>query len=110
MTQRTDQQRKAIEVYCRNVATELAKQGHTMQDVVKEIKKAEILPTQSLIKEVVWNGISTAMLQKSSSTNLEKSEVTLVYEAMNKWLGQNFGVHIPFPVDEKKIGNFDVLI
>lgn len=92
------------------VAEALAKEGHTLQEVVAQIKKAEILPTQSLIKEVVWNGISKVMLDKPSSTQLEKSEVTLVYEAMNKWLGQYFEIHVPFPVDENKIGNYDVLI
>lgn len=106
MTQRTDQQRKSIELYCRMVAEALAKEGHTLQDVVAQIKKAEILPTQSLIKEVVWNGISKAMLDKPSSTQLEKSEVTLVYEAMNKWLGQYFEIHIPFPTSEEDIGNY----
>lgn len=102
MVQRTDSQRKAIEVYCRQVAEALRAEGHTMQDVIREIKKAEILPTQSLIKEIVWNGISLASVGKDSSTKLEKSEVSLVYEHVNNWLSR-FGIYVPFPVDENKI-------
>lgn len=104
--QRTDSQRKAIEVYCRLVAEELWRNGHTMQDVVKAIKRAEIRPTQARVKEIVWNGISEAQLQKPSSTMLEKHEVTEVYERMNKFIGQEFGIHIPFPQDEDKISNY----
>ena len=109
MTQRTDQQRKAIEVYCRLVAEELWRNGHTMQDVVKAIKRAEIRPTQARVKEIIWNGISEAQLNKSSSTQLEKTEVDEIYDRMNKFLGQEFEIHIPFPVDKDKIGNFDVV-
>lgn len=108
--QRTDAQRKAIELYCRIVAQSLAQEGHTLQDVVAQIRRVEILPTQALIKEIVWNGISKAMLEKPSSTMLEKSEVTLVYEAMNKWLGQTFGIHVPFPtVDHDAPDNVKVI-
>lgn len=106
---RTDQQRKAIEVYCREVANALDREGHTLQDVVQKITKVEIRPTQANIKAVVWNEISKAYLSKSSSTQLEKSEVTLIYEAMNKWLGIQFQIHVPFPVDETKVWDNPVL-
>lgn len=94
---RTDSQRKAIEVYCREVAKALYDEGHTLQDVIKEVKKAEITPTQSNIKAVVWNGINEALFKKTSSTELSTTEVTKIYEVMNKWLGEKFEIHIPFP-------------
>jgi len=97
MTQRTDQQRKSIEVYCREIANELDKQGHTLQDVVKVIKRAEIRTTQSNIKAIVWNGISDALLGKDSSTKLDTFEVDKVYEMMNAFIGREFHFHIPFP-------------
>lgn len=101
--QRTDQQRKAIEVYCRQVAETLEREGHTLQDVIKVIRRAEIRPTQSNIKAVVWNGISEALLGKDSSTKLEKSEVDRVYEMMNAFIGREFHFHIPFPSEEKEL-------
>jgi len=100
--QRTDQQRKAIEIYCKQIAEELDRHGHTLQDVVKAIRRAEIRPTQSNIKAIVWNGISDALLGKDSSTKLDKLEVDKVYEMMNAFIGREFEFHVPFPSFETK--------
>jgi len=99
--QRTDQQRKSIELYCKFVAETLDREGHTLQDVVKVIRKAEIRTTQANIKAIVWNGISEALLGKTSSTKLEKHEVDQVYEAMNAFIGREFEFFVPFPSEKQ---------
>lgn len=108
MALRTDQQRKAIEVYCREVAKALWAKGVSMQHVMREIRKVELIPTQERIKRDVWNEMSNALFGKESSTLLEKSEVTMVYEVMNKWLGERFEIHVPFPHDKEDIDNYVV--
>lgn len=99
--QRTDAQNRALHLYLTMVARELQNQGQTMQDVVKAITKVEIVPTPQNLKEVVWREIQKVVTGKESTTFLNKNEVTEVYEVMNKWLGQHFEIHIPFPVDEE---------
>lgn len=103
MKQRTSQQNKSLHLYLSQVAHELQNQGQTMQDVVKAIKKVEIVPTGKNLKELVWREIQKALLNKESTTELTKHEVDEVYEVMNKWLGQNFEIHIPFPSDPERI-------
>jgi len=105
MTQRTPTQNNALHKYLELVAEALNREGHTMQDVVKAIRRAEIRPTKEALKEVVWRPLQQIILGKTSTTELTKQDIDPVYEAMNKWLGQEFQIHIPFPADETKINN-----
>lgn len=101
--QRTDSQNRALHLYLTQVANELDRQGHTMQDVVKKITKVEIKPTMHNVKEIIWREIMKAQLGKESTTFLAKQEdIDKVYDVMNKWLGTYFEIHLPFPVDEQK--------
>ena len=101
--QRTESQNNALHLYLTQVANELDRQGHTMQDVVNKITKVEIKPTMHNVKEMIWREIMKAQLGKESTTFLNKQEdIDKVYDVMNKWLGTYFDIHIPFPVDEQK--------
>ena len=100
--QRTQQQNRALHLYLTQVADELNRQGHTMQNVVQKITKVEIRPTLYNVKEMIWREIQKAVLGKESTTFLEKSEIDQVYDVMNKWLGTYFEIHIPFPNDEQR--------
>ena len=100
---RTGSQNNALHLYLTQVAEALDREGHTMQDVVKCITKVEIRPTMSNVKEIIWREIQKAQLGKESTTDLNKQEdIDKVYDAMNKWLGHYFQIHIPFPNDEQK--------
>lgn len=99
---RTSAQNSSIHLWLTQVAEELDKHGHTIQNVVQQIKQAEIRPTGKNLKEILWRPYQIAALQKDSTTKLNKLEVDKVYEGLNKFLGEHFQIHIPFPVDEKK--------
>src|SRR3990167_9459183 len=106
MTQRTPSQNNSIHLYLELVAQALDREGHTMQDVVKAIRRAEIRPTKEALKEVVWRPLQEIIHAKKSTTELTKHDIDPVYEAMNKWLGQEFQIHIPFPSDPDKPENY----
>lgn len=92
----TRSQQNSIHLYLTHVSQELQNEGHTMQDVVAEIKKAEITPTMQALKEVVWKPMQKAMYGKDSTTQLSKLEVSEVYENCNRFFAR-FGVSVPFP-------------
>lgn len=100
MEKRTNQQSRALHKYLELVAAELDREGHSMQDVLREAKKVDIRPTKNALKEVIWKPIQKVMFDKGSTSDLERHEVDRVYEVMNKWLGENFAIHIPFPSRE----------
>lgn len=99
---RSDNQNRAIHLWLTLVADELDKRGHTVQDVVKAIRRAEIRPNKDVLKEVMWRPYQKAKLGKESTTQLSKLEVDTVYEGLNKWLGEQFELHVPFPSNENK--------
>lgn len=107
---RTNQQSKAIHLFCKQVADALINDGHTMQSVVKNINKMEIVPTKNNIKEILWRTAQLSTVGTESTTELERKDIDKIYEAVNMFLGHYFQIHVPFPsmdsvqfLDESKL-------
>lgn len=100
---RTGSQNNSIHLYLSKISEQLQDEGHTMQDVVMAIKRAEIIPTMLALKEVVWKPIQKIMFGVDSTTQLKKiGQIDKVYMAVDKFFADNFGATYPFPVDENK--------
>ena len=105
MTQRTAAQNKALHLWFRQVAEELNAGGFTVNHVLA--KKVELNWNERLVKEILWRELQERLLGKKSTTELEKHmDIDQVWETLNRHLGQEFGIHVPFPVDKTKISNF----
>jgi hypothetical protein len=101
---RSDQQNKAIHLFCRLLADALNDAG---LDVRKTMKQDFDLPwTEKLVKELLWRPVQAAMLNKDSTTKLNKMEISDVYETINRHLAQTHGVSVPFPSHEHAGGNW----
>jgi predicted restriction endonuclease len=93
---RTDRQNRALHLFFRMVADELNAGGYDVQIVLKE--KLGVDWTPALVKEILWKTAQRWILQKKSTTELNKSEdITKIYEHLNRHISEKFGVHIPFP-------------
>ena len=100
--QRTDQQRKAIEVYCRELATALNDAGLDQRAVLAQMREGIEIPwSQESVKDTLWRRVQVAIIGKESTTKLSTDEVSRVYDVLNRWTGQTFGVSVPFP-DKKE--------
>ena len=100
--QRTDQQRKAIEVYCRELATVLNDSGLDQRAVLAKMKEGVEIPwSQDTVKDTLWRRIQVAILGKESTTKLNADEVSRVYDVLNRWTGTTFGISVPFPENKK---------
>lgn len=100
MTQRTTQQNKSIHKLCEMVAESMNDAGYDLKAVLE--KKVIPVPcTKENIKENIFKPIEKALFNKGSTTQLTTGEVTEVYEVMNRWLGQEFGIHVPFPSEDE---------
>lgn len=96
--QRTDQQRKAIEVYCRELATVLNDAGLDQRAVLAKMKEGVEIPwSQDTVKDTLWRRIQVAILGKESTTKLNADEVSRVYDVLNRWTGTTFGISVQFP-------------
>jgi len=93
---RTNQQRKAIEVYCAMLARHLNSGGY---DLVKALSmiNADIPWTQAKVKEDIWRPLQLAAFDIKSTTKLDRKQVSEVYEIVNRMTADNFGIGLRFP-------------
>ena len=95
-SKRTDQQNKALHLFFELLAEALNDGGFTVQLVLKE--KMDLDWNPDLVKNLLWREAQKAILKKKSTTELEKQkDIDLVYDHLNRHLGEKFRVHIPFP-------------
>ena len=55
------------------------------------------------VKTFLWKPIQDAMFNKDSTTELDRKEVSEVYEVLNRHLGEKFGVTVGFPSIEDEL-------
>ena len=95
---RSSQQNRALHMWLSQVADALNEAGMPMQKVLT----VDIEWNQDSVKEYLWRTVQKSLLKKDSTTQLSKLEVTRVYEALNRLLGEKWGIHIPFPSQEHR--------
>lgn len=98
---RTLTQNRAFHLYFTMVAVQLNNSGLYINTLIKEDKyKADIDWSGDLVKNQLWRPIMEAILDKKSTTQLEKAEVDRVYNTLNRYLS-GIGISVPFPNREK---------
>lgn len=95
---RTKAQNDALHVYCRQLAKALNSAGYSVDDVIT--KPLDIPWSEHTVKELIWHRVQKALTNKKSTTQLEKQEITEIYEAVNRGIAQITGVSVPFPTKD----------
>lgn len=97
--QRTGQQNRALHLYFTLLAKELNEAGYSVQLVLKE--KMELDWDAEKVKELLWRPAQKAILKKKSTTQLEKQQdIDVVFEHLNRFVSEKFGVAVQFPTHE----------
>ena len=97
---RTQAQNNSLHLLFDLLAKELQKEGITMQMVLQKFI-LETPATKTTIKELLWKPLQFALIGKGSTTELLKQEeIDLVYDALNKFTSENWGISVPFPTHE----------
>ena len=99
--QRTLRQNRALHTYFGLLADELNTAGLDMKKVLKP--HIDIPWSTETIKEFIWKPIQLAQLRKGSTTELTTKEIDLVFDTINRFIGDRFGLHIAFPSIEEQI-------
>lgn len=92
---RTTLQNRSLHLYFTLLAKELNQAGLDIAVVLE--KTADVTWTPILIKEILWRGLQKSATLKESTTELTTVEVQEVYEILNRFLGEKWGVHVPWP-------------
>lgn len=96
--QRTYLQNASIHKYLTLLADEFNMSGITIQQALAQAVEREW--TMGCAKENIWRPIQKAIFKVESSTELERDEVTRVYDTINRHTGEKFGLYVPFPCKE----------
>jgi hypothetical protein len=96
--QRTIQQNKALHKYFELLAEELNNAGLDMRVVLKP--EISINWSPETIKEHLWRPVQKLQLGKESTTELTTSEINKIWETLNRFLSDKFGVFVDFPHEE----------
>ena len=93
--QRTSQQNAALHLYFELVDEALNNAGYGVQTVLK--KTMEISWSKSLVKDLLWRHAQNKLLDKRSTTMLTTKDIDKVYDELNRFLSEKFGITEAFP-------------
>ena len=94
---RTARQSRALHLMFQLIADELNTNGMDMKKAFAKKPEVEIPWSGQAVKEYLWRPIMKAQLNKESTTKLTTIEVDQVFDTINKFFGETFGLHVPFP-------------
>ncbi len=92
---RTPKQNNSVHLYFDLLAQELNNAGYGVKKTLRH--DIDIPWTPELIKLLMWKKVQEAMFSKKSTTQLDTSEISQVYEVINKHLAETVGISVPFP-------------
>jgi len=101
--QRTNKQNDSIHLYCERIATAANDAGFEMV-LSSQVLNADVsIPwTKQLVKDHIWRKVQLAKYPGiQSTTKLQKNQVSEIAEIITRHLGENRGLSIPFPSDDK---------
>lgn len=93
---RTIQQNKALHLYYRFVADQLANAGYNKRKLLNAMPSVELPATPLDIKEL-WRVIQLEQLGKTSTKDLTTKEIDKIFDILNLALAESTGIHVPFP-------------
>lgn len=99
LKKRTNQQNKSLHLYCKFIADAFNDAGMDVKLVLS--KDLDHPWTQTLVKELIWRRVQNSYLGKKSTTQLSITEIDNIFDIINKYIGQEFGIHCPFPSIEE---------
>jgi hypothetical protein len=82
-----------------DVAGELLALGVERRTVINDLGDTSCPIDEAFVKEV-WRAIQFTQTGKKSTTELSNSEVSRVYDTFNKFLGETYHLHLPWPCAE----------
>lgn len=101
--QRTLKQNKALHVLFQSLADELNDAGLDMRKTLKP--EINISWNGKTVKEYLWRPVMKAQVQKESTTELNTKEIDMIFDTINRHLGEKFGLHVDFPSIETILMN-----
>ena len=92
---RTNLQNRALHLWFTQLAEALNNSGYDMRKVIRQ--EVDISWSSISVKEYLWRPIQEIHLKKKSTTQLTTQEIDIIYDQVNRIIGERTGVFVPFP-------------
>lgn len=92
---RTIKQNSSIRLYCSQLKKAFNDAGFDMNIVLAE--GTQISWSDYTVMEYIWRKVQKSLTGKTSSTELETKEVGVIYDEINKYVSETFGLFVPWP-------------
>lgn len=97
--QRTIPQNSSIHLFCEHAAKALNDAGYDQKQALEAFQGVELENTMESVKETIWRRIQRILTGKESTTQLDTTEVDLVYRNVSTLLGR-LELHVDWPCRE----------
>ncbi len=95
---RTFLQNKSLHLYLDKLATAMNDAGYDMKAVFNAMRKGfSVSCTTIRLKNCVWRPMQEAMFDIESTTELDTKQISEVYENVNRFTCEQFGIGINWP-------------
>ena len=99
---RTHRQNKALHLYFELLANALNEAGADMRKVIRQ--EVDIPWSKDTVKEYLWRPLMETQLLKKSTKEMDTTDIDVVYDTLNRVVGERTGVFVPFPsIEEQRI-------
>ena len=95
-TVRSSQVNKAMHKLFSDIAGELLDKGVERRTVINDLQGYSCPIDAAFIKEI-WRSIMFTMTGKTSTTQMTNQEAQKCYDVLNRFLGEEYAVHLPWP-------------
>jgi hypothetical protein len=92
--QRTTQQRKSLELWCKQSARVLRDAGIDLQALMA-VKEVSVPISHELFKDVIFRPIFTALTGEKSTADANTKDYDVVYHTLVRHFGDKLGVVLP---------------
>jgi hypothetical protein len=97
---RTDTQHRALFKYLGDLANALNEAGVDQKMFIDHLKGWELPITKEFLHHI-WKLKQEKMFTTNSTKDLEVSQVSQVYDVVNKFVSQEFGIECAFPTAQE---------
>ncbi len=100
--QRTNLQNRALHLYFTMLAMAFKESEITLPDLIElPFVEVDLSIDAHLIKEKLWKPIQKALIDEESTAKAKRRDYTEVYDTLNRYTSDRFGISVPFPSKDK---------
>lgn len=99
---RTNQQNRALHLFCKIIADKLNEQGQSYNIAVFYDKIFEVPFTLNIVKDQIWKPIQLALYDDESTTTLTTEKINQIVNVINKFMAEKYEIYVDWPSFENQ--------